>query len=80
MAGHIMTIVKNLLGDEGANQVGRIRMIKEGGMEVSISINRSITFIVRVQDLKPDRLIRLSCDQAQADCFTFGLNGVLTVN
>lgn len=33
MAGHIMTIVKNLLGDEGANQVGRIRMIKEGGME-----------------------------------------------
>ena len=33
MAGHIMTIVRNLLGEEGSNRVGRIRMLKEQGEE-----------------------------------------------
>ena len=36
MAGHIMTIVRNLLGDEAANQVGRIRLLQENNLEVSI--------------------------------------------
>ena len=34
MAGHIMTIVRNLLGEEASRGVGRIRMLKENGEEV----------------------------------------------
>lgn len=33
-AGHIMTIVRNLLGEEASGRVGRIRLLKEHGEEV----------------------------------------------
>ena len=32
-AGHIMTIVRNLLGEEASRGVGRIRMLKDKGDE-----------------------------------------------
>ena len=34
MAGHIMTIVRNILGEEAASGVGKIRMLSENGEEV----------------------------------------------
>ena len=34
MAGHIMTIVRNILGEEAAGGVGKIRMLSENGEEV----------------------------------------------
>jgi len=36
MAGHIMTIVRNILGEDAAGGVGRIRMLQENGDEVCI--------------------------------------------
>lgn len=36
LAGHIMTIVRNILGEEVANGVGKIRMLKEKGEEVCL--------------------------------------------
>ena len=36
MAGHIMTIVRNILGEEVANGVGKIRMLRENGEEVCL--------------------------------------------
>ena len=36
MAGHIMTIVRNILGDDAANGVGRIRLMQENGDEVCL--------------------------------------------
>ncbi|KAL3136406.1 hypothetical protein ABBQ38_005663 [Trebouxia sp. C0009 RCD-2024] len=33
LAGHIMTIVRNILGEEAANGVGKIRMLKDKGEE-----------------------------------------------
>lgn len=36
LAGHIMTIVRNILGEEAANGVGKIRMLKENGEEVCL--------------------------------------------
>lgn len=38
MAGHIMTIVRNILGEEVANGVGKIRMLKENGEEVCCAL------------------------------------------
>ena len=34
MAGHIMTIVRNILGEEVAGGVGKIRMLEEKGEQV----------------------------------------------
>ena len=34
MAGHIMTIVRNILGEEASAGVGKIRMLRENGEEV----------------------------------------------
>ena len=34
MAGHIMTIVRNILGEDAASGVGKIRMLSENGEEV----------------------------------------------
>ena len=36
MSGHIMTIVRNILGEEAATKVGRIRMLTEDGQQVSL--------------------------------------------
>lgn len=38
MAGHIMTIVRNILGEEVAKGVGKIRMLKENGEEVRCAL------------------------------------------
>ena len=39
MAGHIMTIVRNILGEDVANGVGKIRMLEESGEQVRISFD-----------------------------------------
>ena len=42
MAGHIMTIVRNILGEEIANNVGKIRMLRENGEEVCLHLMHSL--------------------------------------
>lgn len=39
MAGHIMTIVRNILGEEVAHGVGKIRLLRENGEEVCSSLS-----------------------------------------
>lgn len=42
MAGHIMTIVRNILGEEASAGVGKIRMLRENGEEVWAALNKHL--------------------------------------
>ena len=42
MAGHIMTIVRNILGEEVSNNVGKIRMLRESGEEVCFAFGYQV--------------------------------------